>query len=269
MLLSGQSNSSQPMNDILASVIQPYSEKIQRRHLPKKRKQYQDYRQCLRWEFGFTCAFCLIHESDFMRIGRSEGKGMTSVEHFSPQSTTPELRSSYENLFYACMACNLSRGNKPIQNDRDGTQLLNVCSSIWAEHFEIEDDHLVPQDMDAAYTSNAYDLNTPDKIEMRKQRRIEHKEAKKNIDFLSRLENHMQEAYLSGKKDPGSCLEFLMELHVKKRAELRKYAERFKPIPDDARPDCLCDSNDCELPAAIRTQTGSLSDHTGLDGSPA
>ena len=80
---------------ILPPVTHPWSEKIVRRHTPrslKGAKGYQAYRPCLRWEFGFSCAFCLVHEVDLAPYPIA-GSGLTQVEHFIPKSRDETRRN--------------------------------------------------------------------------------------------------------------------------------------------------------------------------------
>ena len=79
---------------ILPLQSQPPSTTVDRRHTPRPttgRFGYQGYRACLRWEFGFTCAFCLLHESDFVEHG-AEGLGLLGVEHFLPVAEQLRVR---------------------------------------------------------------------------------------------------------------------------------------------------------------------------------
>lgn len=46
-------------------MTKPWPKGIDRRHKPRApvgRHGYQAFRQCLRWEFGFSCSFCLCHD---------------------------------------------------------------------------------------------------------------------------------------------------------------------------------------------------------------
>jgi hypothetical protein len=148
---------------------------ISRRHTPKRavgRFGYRAYRACLRWDFGFTCAFCLLHEADLAELG-AEGLGLTSIEHFVPVSSEEgeDKVNDYENCFYVCRFCNKSRSNSPII-DSEGQRLLNPCVEIWADHFlPTEDDRLNPLDSNAVYTAKIYDLNDPRRMELRRWRR--------------------------------------------------------------------------------------------------
>jgi hypothetical protein len=54
-----------------------------------------------------------------------------------------------------------------------GKHLLNPCDDVWAEHFQVAGDHLLPRpgDRDAAHTEKIYDLNDPRKTRARRLRR--------------------------------------------------------------------------------------------------
>src|SRR5215210_7160639 len=129
---------------ILPRRTRPFPVKLERRHTPRPtrgRRGYQAFRPCLRWEFGFTCAFCLAHESDLVEHG-AEGTGLMTIEHFLPVSAgkTPveaeTLANDYGNCFYACRYCNGARIAAPVVDLR-GRRLLNPCTHAWSEHFNL------------------------------------------------------------------------------------------------------------------------------------
>jgi hypothetical protein len=149
---------------ILPPVFRLPPSPLQRRYRPP----YRGYSRYLRWEFGFTCAFCFLHETDFS----SWGEAQFCVEHFVPRSRLGVRADAYENLFYTCRYCNSARGSAPVVDHR-GRRLLNPCTSAWGTHFIVDGDMLLPgkDDYDAAYTADVYDVNEPRKVEMRKLRR--------------------------------------------------------------------------------------------------
>ena len=226
---------------------QPPTSKIDRVHTPSSaagRFGYKEYRACLRWEFGFTCAFCLLHESDLAEFG-AEGWGIMGIEHFDPVEAGGEL-NSYPNCFYACRLCNGSRARSPVVN-RLGQRLLHPCGEVWADHFRsTPDGKLLPSvgDSDAAYTHTAYDLDDPRKVEIRQAR-------------LERIGESLQAL-----KDGPGLLESLMD-RLKgepqdESADLLRVAEgvrksiesaagtirRYAAIPRDADLSCRCGRND-------------------------
>lgn len=158
--------------EILPEEINPFPQQITRRHKPKRTRRkdgYQSFRQCLRWEFGFTCALCLLHESDLAPRGAESAEGfrLTTVEHLTTRHARPELANAYRNCIYACQMCNGARSTKP--RTWHGARLLNPVTSVWSEHFAAAKGYLVPRpgDADAAYTESAYDLNDPIKVGIR------------------------------------------------------------------------------------------------------
>jgi hypothetical protein len=62
------------MKAYLPPATHPWRRKIERQHLPIE-GSYSSFRPCVRWEFGFSCAFCLLHEADVMLSG-AEGWGL-------------------------------------------------------------------------------------------------------------------------------------------------------------------------------------------------
>ena len=79
-----------------------------RRHGPRGYAHYESYRDWLRDEFSFRCVYCLNREQWVI------AKGAFAIDHFVPASIDPRRINDYENLLYACVACNLTRGNQPI-----------------------------------------------------------------------------------------------------------------------------------------------------------
>src|ERR1700730_10113620 len=111
------------MIKILSLGTLPWPEAFSRRHRPPA-ADFSTYRPCLRWEFGFCCALCLLHESDIAACGAT-GWGIMSIEHLIPQSVAPERANDYLNCIYACGRCNRSRRN--LQDLPSGARLLNPC----------------------------------------------------------------------------------------------------------------------------------------------
>lgn len=70
--------------------------------------QYSKYRQVLRKDFCFSCAYCAIAEC--------EAAGITfEIEHYLPQSRYPELANEYGNLMWSCEHCNSRKRSHPTE----------------------------------------------------------------------------------------------------------------------------------------------------------
>ena len=71
-----------------------------RRHGPRGYAHYESYRPWLRDEFTFRCVYCLKREQWGQVTGEFE------IDHFQPQSLSPDQATKYKNLVYACRRCN-------------------------------------------------------------------------------------------------------------------------------------------------------------------
>ena|ERR1019366_3364272 len=71
-----------------------------RRHGPQGYKDYESYRDWLRDEFIFRCAYCLHRERWNL------GGAAFHIDHFTPVMADPAGKCAYSNLVYACARCN-------------------------------------------------------------------------------------------------------------------------------------------------------------------
>jgi hypothetical protein len=255
------------MTKILPAVTHPWREKIARRHTPRVfrgKRGFQSYRPCLRWEFGFSCAFCLCHERDLAAYG-TEGTALTHVEHFVPQSRDEKGRNDYRNCFYSCRLCNVPRGAQPNEDDQ-GRSLLNPCDHAWGTRFVVVRDQIHPRDehdADAAYTAKAYELNAPPKVRMRKIRRMVIGQC---IRFLQRTRSH--ERHLLDLAEAGGgtrCVDIARDAAAERT---KAYSDllRFRAVPHDRNAACGCGHTwHHRLPRALEEQTIDLS---GLRSQP-
>jgi hypothetical protein len=60
----------------------------------------KDRRSAIRIEFGYSCIYCGIWESE------NGGSDNFDLDHYCPESLFPALAREYENLVYSCSACN-------------------------------------------------------------------------------------------------------------------------------------------------------------------
>lgn len=123
----------------------PWRTRFERRHAPLSRS-YGNFRQCLRWEFGFTCCICLTHEADLFEHG-TEKTALIHIEHRQAQSASPAEANLYDNCLLVCRLCNVARGALPVTSV-SGVRLLSPVEDTWVDHFVVQGDRLVPQDGD-------------------------------------------------------------------------------------------------------------------------
>lgn len=79
-----------------------------RRHGPRGYAGYESYRPWLRDEFSLRCVYCLTRET-WTRL-----TGAYAIDHFTPVVARPDLAAEYDNLLYACSACNLVKGGRTV-----------------------------------------------------------------------------------------------------------------------------------------------------------
>jgi hypothetical protein len=72
-----------------------------RKHGPAGYDNYQTYKDWLRDEFVFRCAYCLERETWY-----PSRHAAFAVDHILPKVKWPELLCDYDNLVYACLRCN-------------------------------------------------------------------------------------------------------------------------------------------------------------------
>ena len=94
-----------------------------RKHGPVGYATYAAYRPWLRDEFTFRCVYCLARE----QWGRVTGE--FGVDHFQPQTRSPQQALDYENLLYCCQSCNALKGNADIPDP---------CATLTAEHVRVK-----------------------------------------------------------------------------------------------------------------------------------
>lgn len=225
---------------------------IPRRHHPEA-GAYRTYRPCLRWEFGFTCAFCLLHEADLTAHG-IEGSGLTGIEHHIPRSHEAALIDVYRNCLYVCRYCNSARSNAP-NTDSRGRTLLDPCVTAWSLRFEQASFLLKPRDPDAEYTWEAYDLGDPRKTQMRRSRAdaVERclRVLREGPDRIRRL---LEIADRVGREDRLPILDAAETLQCQVIAA-RKDVARFRIVPEDADRACRCvEGIALELPPFLAAQ---------------
>lgn len=241
--------------DILSARNELRASPVKRTHSPRP-GAWRAYRDCLRLEFEFTCAFCLSHESEVVEHG-SEGSGLFAIEHYEPKSLRPDLENEYRNLFYICRYCNGTRLATPVQA-ADGRRLLDPCQSAWTDHFAYESTNfrLEPLTPDGQYTEAIYVINAPRKVEGRKHRfeviteRAETLEKSPGrIEQLKALLDRVEES-----DKPVVLAQILREQDaiVKSREDLQRYLR----VPQDAPASCRC-----AAPEVPPTQASSEAEH--------
>lgn len=255
------------MSSLVLEIVPPKSLPAKtprrQRHGPPSANHYRDYRDCLRWDAGFTCCFCLVHESDLTRTGSSEGTGLMSIEHLEPQARAPHLINEYANCAYACRFCNNVRRAQPSVHP-SGARLLHPWRDAWGAHFRLHQDRLEPvhegaAGRDARYTIDVYRLNHERKVKMRWLRR-------KELEcYLGLFEHDLAELRAIAAQQTSIVEKRKIAAWIGRLRESRRLARdelaRRRAIPVDAPARCRCGNGDHHaLPPEVEVLSVSLPD---------
>ena len=181
------------------------------------------------------------------------------IEHFLPVSADQRQVNSYENCFYCCRLCNEARSSVPSE-DGGGRRLLNPCTDAWGSHYFLsQDDRLLPAagNPDAWYTLNAYDLNDPRKIEMRRIRREDLDDwLEVLIEGPDLLKSTLKAYRRTDTREEMARLMSLAKMLGRKILRATRELRRRAAIPRDADAACRCGrAQHRRLPAWLDAQT--------------
>lgn len=128
--------------------------RAERRHGPRGYSSYARFLPWLRDEHEFRCTYCLSREQWVVRLG-----GFV-IDHFVPAAFDPQAVAEYDNLLYACTACNVAKG---IQVVPDPTKVLAAGMASVQEDGRIEG-----HTRDAQVLIDAIGLNDPEYVRFRR-----------------------------------------------------------------------------------------------------
>lgn len=226
---------------VLPDVTLPSVGATVRRHRPTGR--YRTFRGCLRWEFGFTCSICLVHEADLTEHG-VQGTGLTSIEHRHTRSSGRGV-DDYNNCLYVCRFCNGARGKKPLVDQRRRA-LLDPTLEAWQDHFSASEDQLLPRlgSANAEYTRDAYSINCERRVLMRRNRREQLGLARSLIARRNQISELLDAGSVSDARELSRLVRLAESLFT-----------RFRLVPTDAPSACTCGvERGCMLPDGVRNQ---------------
>lgn len=229
---------------------------IQRRHKPilaTGEDGYQKYRPCLRWDFAFSCSFCLLHESDFIP-GGIKRLPIFTAEHLQLQSECKSKINDYTNIVNSCTWCNNARRTSPI--NKHGSRLLDPTKDAWGVYFKIENNRITPllEGSDASYTNETYKLNDDRKVALRERRC---KVISTSISRIKQWLEHLEELKVWGENYPAERPKFQTRARQVRQAIYETYIilKEYSPVPHDAPTKCRCKTTEMHcLPSEFLKQ---------------
>jgi uncharacterized protein (TIGR02646 family) len=128
-------------------------------------KKYPEYRQHLRKDFFYSCAYCTITEFEAQSI-------RMTIDHYEPRHARSDLEHEYSNLMYACGVCNERKGDRhpPMEARAAGKRFFRADADLRAEHFEADGLALKSKTDVGDFTIRLVDLNREALLKLREIR---------------------------------------------------------------------------------------------------
>jgi hypothetical protein len=115
-------------------------------------RRYAAFREILRWDFWFSCAYCSLSEAEAAGIG-------FEIDHFLPQKHAGT--DEYVNLMWACRTCNgtkLATWPTPEQLAK-GFRFVRPDEENPADHYELDGVQVRGTTQAGRYSEAVLDLN--------------------------------------------------------------------------------------------------------------
>jgi hypothetical protein len=143
-----------------------------------------DYREELRHDFWYTCAYCCVSETEAQGIG-------FEVEHYEPKSLKPELESEYSNLMWSCQVCNSRKGDYPFKEGpvKPEYYILRPDKEHPGDHYVLHETELKPASETGEFNITWMDLNRSPLKRLREIRNRLHKSLEVAAFGLRTLQN--------------------------------------------------------------------------------
>jgi len=136
---------------------------------PPSYSDYEKYRQLLRVDFRYRCAYCERTES-YLR-----GDEGFEIDHFKPRRFR-ELLANYQNLYYSCRKCNRHKWETWPSDEElsEGFRFSDPCAEdMYLSHLqEGADGRLEALTNCGRYTRDHIRLDRPTLVEWRQARRV-------------------------------------------------------------------------------------------------
>jgi hypothetical protein len=130
-------------------------------------KLYGEYREELRFDFLYSCAYCTKTEMESSAVG-------FEIDHYIPQRLAPELLNRYSNLMWSCEFCNQSKwGYFPSEEELEkGISIVKADREDPTECYTVDQDTCLAREKDerGKYNIRLLRLNRKELLRIRKGR---------------------------------------------------------------------------------------------------
>lgn len=103
----------------------------------KPKSNYLEYRNELRYDFYYSCAYCSITETEAKGIG-------FEIDHYLPQKYFPQERNNYKNLIWSCQQCNVRKSDFYPKDNQEKKEIFVLRPDIDnpQDHFLLLDNEI-------------------------------------------------------------------------------------------------------------------------------
>lgn len=139
---------------------------------PLTTRNYRLFRLYIREDFQECCAYCFLHERF------AGGERNFELDHFRPRSLFEHLAHEYNNIYYACHICNLTKHDSWPSDalQAKGYRFVDACAENFSFHFRDGNGHWQPMSRAGEYSAERLRLNTEHLVQVRRllYRLLEH-----------------------------------------------------------------------------------------------
>ena len=118
------------------------------------KKNYLDYKQNLRFDFLYSCAYCSITEIEAAGIG-------FEIDHYYPKKNHRHLINDYGNLMYSCRKCNAYKSDfdPTPQHKANGYVVIRPDQDDPTDHYDLDKYTLIGKTSTGYFNVELLDLN--------------------------------------------------------------------------------------------------------------
>lgn len=132
-------------------------------------QRYSAYREELRGDFWYACAYCGMTEAESALLELMKG---FAIDHYHPRTDIWQVDDVYDNLMWACEGCNLLKSDlePPASATAAGFRFVKIDVEHPDDHMKLVGDTLVQRTPAGQMTIEMLALN--DRTEIKRMRKL-------------------------------------------------------------------------------------------------
>ncbi len=119
-----------------------------------ERSDYNEFKDELRYDFFYACAYCTITETEAQGIG-------FEIDHYKPREKFHQDRNKYSNLMWSCEKCNGAKSDyfPSTEQQRKNYVVMRSDEEDPSAHYRVEDFQLKGIDNKGEFNIERLNLN--------------------------------------------------------------------------------------------------------------